>query len=210
MSDEQTFAELDLHEMDTGEAPPAAAVEEFNWLMSLALDEMLDDGERVRFAGYLREYPSFAATWAEWLAFDRQLVSVPRAVPESGFVERFNAALVQREARERRTVLMAMTAAVVVVAVMTAAGFFGAGAYVLSTQGPWIGEQVRNLLYVSVMANHWIEALSGTLLAILNAPQTRAVVVAYAVAAAVFIVWWIQLLRRSARLSPALTAPGME
>ncbi|MCB0137819.1 MAG: hypothetical protein KDD75_22130, partial [Caldilineaceae bacterium] len=50
--------------------PDAATLAEFDWLMSLALDELLDDEDRARFDVLLAEYPSLADEWAAWQFID--------------------------------------------------------------------------------------------------------------------------------------------
>ncbi len=60
--------------------------------MFLALDDMLDAEDLVRFEACLKAYPSLAELWGSWQAVDQQLVGLPKAAPAPGFVDRFDGA----------------------------------------------------------------------------------------------------------------------
>lgn len=198
-----------MSEQQMAEAPPAVQ-ENFYWMMSLALDGLLDEPDRAQFAAYQAQYPSLAALWIEWQGMDRQLDQMPHMDPAAGFVDRFELRLAEMEAAQQRRVLQLTVASGVLVAVLAIAACMGIFTYVTSTQGPWLGEQIRNLVYVSVAASNWFEALLDTIAALANTPQAQALGMMYVIVAGIMIAGWVQLLRRSARLATAGTLPGME
>jgi anti-sigma factor RsiW len=194
-----------------GAAPvPEAVLEEYYWMMSLALDGLLDEGDRVRFEAHAAEYPSLAALWDEWQRLDTQLDAIPHAEPAPGFVERFELRLAQQEHLQQQRVLALSLVAALLVAVGAITAMLGTGAYILSAHGAWLGEQLQNAVYLSVAADSWINALVDSLAALANTPQAQALGFMYVVVAIVMIFGWVQLLRRSARLTTAMALGGME
>ena len=89
-------------------------------------------------------------------------------------------------------------------------GVVGGVTFLTSTQGPWLGEQIHNLVVVSAMSGAWFGALLDTLAALASSPQAQALGMMYMLVALVMIFGWVQLLRRSARLSGAVVLPQME
>ena len=192
------------------EAVPPPAVEEFTWLMSLALDDLLDGEDRQRFDDFLVRYPTLADTWTDWQTLDRRLMAVPSLEPAAGFTQRFEQRLGQKERRQRWLLAGALGVALVLASVAVLSGALGVGALVLLTQGPWIGEQIHNLAFVSVTASNWFGSLAGATGALVNTSQARWIGLMYLFSALLAIVVWAQFLRRSARLSDVISTVGME
>jgi hypothetical protein len=184
--------------------------ENFYWMMSLALDGLLDEPDRAEFEAYQVEHPSLAALWIEWQGLDRALGLLPHEDPAPGFVARFEVRLAQHEAQQQRQVLAFSLFAIAAVALIAVAGVGWSVSWLTSTQGPWLGEQIRNLVVFSATAGAWFGALLDTLGALANTPQAQALGMMYVVVAIVMIFGWVQLLRRSARLAGAVALPGME
>lgn len=183
--------------------PDAATLAEFDWLMSLALDELLDDEDRARFEVLLAEYPSLADEWAAWQFIDGELEMTPAVAPSSGFVGRFEMHLVHYEQERQRRVIILTTALAVVAGAIVFAGTAGMGAFVFLTQGQWIGEQMRALTLAYTSMNLWLDSVVATAAAMASTPQAQAVGFGYAVAIIAMLAGWIYLLRRSARLDGA-------
>lgn len=181
----------------------AATLAEFDWLMSLALDELLDDEDRARFEVLLAEYPSLADEWAAWQFIDGELEMTPAVAPSSGFVGRFEMHLVHYEQERQRRVIILTTALAVVAGAIVFAGTAGMGAFVFLTQGQWIGEQMRALTLAYTSMNLWLDSVVATAAAMASTPQAQAVGFGYAVAIIAMLAGWIYLLRRSARLDGA-------
>ena len=76
-----------MHDQQVGDAPPAI-LEEFYWMMSLALDGLLDDADQVQFEAHQAQYPNLAALWTEWQDVHIRLDELPHAEPAPGFVAR--------------------------------------------------------------------------------------------------------------------------
>lgn len=189
---------------------PPAVLEEFYWMMSLALDGLLDAADGEQFAAHQAHYPALAALWMEWQGLDRELEQLPHADPAPGFVGRFELRLAQHEAQQQRQVLTFSLLAVVLVALIAVAGSAWAFAWLTSTQGPWLGEQIHNLVVLSATAGAWFGAVFDTLGALAGTPQAQALGMMYVIVAVIMIFGWVQLLRRSARLPAAAILPGME
>lgn len=190
--------------------PDAATMAEFDWLMSLALDELLDDEDRARFEVLLAEYPSLADEWAAWQFIDAELDMTPAVTPASGFVGRFETHLAQYEQERQRRVVLLTTALAVVAGAIVFAGTAGMGAFVFLTQGQWVGEQMRALTLAYASMNLWLDSVAATVAAMANTPQAQAVGFGYAVAMLTMLAGWIYLLRRSARLDGGTAAMQTE
>lgn len=189
---------------------PDAGREEFYWMMSLALDGLLDEAEQTQFEERMAQDPALAALWNKWQGLDHTLNLMPHAEPAPGFVSRFEDRLAQQEARQQQRVLAFSLAAVVLVALLAVGGLVGGIAYLTSTQGPWLGEQIHNLVLLSATAGAWLNALLDTMGALSATPQAQGLGLMYVVVAMIMIYGWVQLLRRSARLPGAVALPPRE
>lgn len=187
----------------TAPQPDVATMAEFDWLMSLALDNLLDDADRARFDGLLAAYPALADEWAAWQFIDAEMEMTPAVMPASGFVGRFETHLVRYEQERQRRVVLLTTALAVVAGAIVFAGTAGMGAFVFLTQGQWVGEQMRALTLAYASMNLWLDSVAATAAAMANTPQAQAVGFAYVVAMVAMLAGWIYLLRRSVRLDGA-------
>lgn len=172
---------------------------EFDWLMSLALDDQLDDDERIHLEALTAEHEELAVAWRAWQWIDSEFNATPSVTPPSGFVQRFEARLAaQEQQRRQRVLLLSATLAVMALFIV----FFstaGVGAFVLLTQGHWIGEQIRMLTLAYTSANLWLTSSIEAAAAFAQTPQAQVVGALYAVVVALMVAAWVQLLRRSAR-----------
>jgi anti-sigma factor RsiW len=116
-----------MHDQQSGDAPPAI-LEEFYWMMSLALDGLLDDADRTQFEAHQAQYPDLAALWTEWQNLHVRLDELPHAEPASGFVARFEVRLAQQEALQQRRVLTFSLVVAVLAAFGAIAATVGTGA----------------------------------------------------------------------------------
>jgi hypothetical protein len=195
---------------DTLPPVPDAVLEEFYWMMSLALDGQLDEPDRTQFAAHQARYGALAALWAEWQGVHHALDALPHTDPAPGFVARFEARLAAEEALQQRRVLTFSLVAALLVAFGAIAATVGAGAYIVAAHGSWLGEQLHNLVYASVLADAWVDAAVDSFAALAATPQAQALGMMYVLVALIMIFGWVQLLRRSARLTGATAVPGME
>ena len=206
-----------MHDQQLGDAPLEVlpeVMEEFYWMMSLALDDLLDEGDRLQFESHQAQYPSLVALWTEWQNMHARLDELPHAEPAPGFVARFELRLAQQEELQQRRVLTFSLVAAVLVAFGAIAATVGTGAYILAEHGSWLGEQLHNVVYTSVALDAWADAVVDSLAALASTPQAQALGMMYVVVAMVMIFGWVQLLRRSAQMSGAISNPaaasGME
>ena len=180
---------------------------EFDWLMSLALDEQLDASEQARFDALLGDHPELAGAWQAWQWIDREFAATPALTPPSGFVGRFELRLAEQEQqRQQRLILFSAALALVALAIVFASTA-GVGAFVLLTQGQWVGEQVRGLALAYTSANQWFTSTFDALLALVSTPQAQIAGGVYALLLVTMVAAWVQLLRRSARLAGAAPLP---
>jgi len=182
----------------------ATAEAEFDWLMSLALDDALDPDAQARFDAYLADDPALAESWRAWQWIDSEFTATPALTPPSGFVQRFDLRLAEVEnERQQRVLLLSSATALLAVALvfMVTAGM---GAFVFLTQGQWMGEQVRALALAYTFAHLWLATLGETVNTLINTPQAQFAAGVYALLLVMLVVAWVQLLRRSARLEKAL------
>jgi anti-sigma factor RsiW len=198
-----------LHDQPLGDAPPTV-LEEFYWMMSLALDGLLDEIDRVQFETYLALYPALTTLWLEWQQLHSQLDALPCAEPEPGFVRRFEQRLAEQEALQQQRVLTWSIVAAVIVAFGAMFAMIGVGAYIAAAHGAWLGEQLHNFVYASVAVDNFFAAAVESLGALASTPQAQGLGMMYVIVAMIMIFGWVQLLRRSARLSSAIALPGME
>jgi anti-sigma factor RsiW len=187
---------------ESSEMPPLKASEEVEWLMSLALDDALDEDEAARLEWLLRQEPANMDRWTAWQAVDSAFEQAPRAVPGPDFGETFARKLVihDRRRRLRTGVFFGLIAVVLWLSALT--GLLTVGALVWTNQGEVMSSVLQNIGYWWLAVGQLVKALLNTGEALWSAPQTRALVVCYfAVAIAILSGWFIFLRRSTHELS---------
>ncbi len=173
---------------------------EFDWLMSLALDDQLDNDDLARLKMLTAESEDLALTWKAWQWIDSEFSATPSLTPPSGFVQRFEARLAEQEQQRQQRVLLLSTALALMALFLVFLSTAGVGAFVLFTQGHWIGEQIRQMTLAYTSANVWFTSSVETAAAVAQTPQAQIVGALYALVMASMVAAWVYLLRRSARL----------
>ena len=173
---------------------------EFDWLMSLALDDQLDDDDLARLDALTAEHDDLALTWKAWQWIDSEFSATPSLTPPSGFVQRFEARLAEQEQQRQQRVLLLSAALAMMAFIVVFFSTAGVGAFVLLTQGHWIGEQVRQLTLAYTSANLWFTSSAETAVTLAQTPQAQIVGMLYALAMTAMVAAWVQLLHRSARI----------
>lgn len=173
---------------------------EFDWLMSLALDDQLDNDDLARLKMLTAENEDLALTWKAWQWIDSEFSATPSLTPPSGFVQRFEARLAEQEQQRQQRVLLLSTALALMALFLVFLSTAGVGAFVLFTQGHWIGEQIRQMTLAYTSANVWFTSSVETAAAVAQTPQAQIVGALYALVMASMVAAWVYLLRRSARL----------
>lgn len=173
---------------------------EFDWLMSLALDDQLDNDDLARLKTLTAESEDLALMWKAWQWIDSEFSATPSLTPPSGFVQRFEARLAEQEQQHQQRVLLLSTALALIALFLVFLSTAGVGAFVLFTQGHWIGEQIRQMTLAYTSANVWFTSSVETAAAVAQTPQAQIVGALYALVMASMVAAWVYLLRRSARL----------
>ena len=119
------------------------AAEQFDALMSLALDDTLRPDEEAEFERLLAEDPDLGDVWEEWQGFDFAFRTAPSVEPPADFVASFEDRLLKRERRRRLWLGAGVGAIAVVLWSSLAMGLAGAGAYVMFNQADWLTFAVR-------------------------------------------------------------------
>lgn len=177
---------------------------EFDWLMSLALDDQLDGDAQARFDALVADDPELAEAWRAWQWIDHEFSTTPAVTPSSGFVQRFELRLAEAEKeRQQRVWLLSMTMALLAVALVFAITA-GVGFFIFLTQGQWVGAQLRSLALVYTSINLWLTTLGEMANTLFNTPQAQVAMGVYVLASLGVVIAWVQLLRRSAHLERAL------
>jgi hypothetical protein len=190
--------------------PPPAAEEEFNWLMSLALDDAQDADDQARFAHYLASYPPLADSWRTWQEMNSALSAQDHVAPAPGFVQRFEARRLAQEHAQQRW-LFGFTAIIAVLAgSLMIAATVGLGVYVFGVQGAWLGAQLHNFIYAFAALTTWVSALAGTAAALTSTPQARVLGFGYLALVCAMAAGWTLLIRRSGELTDAVSPIGLE
>ncbi|CAN5619891.1 hypothetical protein BH10CHL1_BH10CHL1_21470 [soil metagenome] len=171
--------------------------EEFSLLMSLSLDNLLDETEQQKFQTYLERYPTFARQWQNWQVLDRQLVLAPSIEPAAGFVQRFEMRLAQQSIRSRLGRNLWIALFIIVAWVGMLVGGATLFTYVLLYQGNWLAGLVHNLAYYGAAVTQWFELTWQTVASWAATPQAIAFAFIYMVMAAGLLAFWIRFLRNT-------------
>ena len=180
--------------------PSAEEQDDFSVLMSLSLDQLLDDEERRRFDRYLTDYVTLAEEWQEWQGMHQQLVAMPHAVPAPGFVERFELQLLQQERRRRLRQGIWIGALSLLLWIGVVVGVVGVGSYLFVNQSVWLSASIQNVIYWWATAMHWLQSLIAALAVFAGTPQGKSIGVAYVVLAFSMLGAWGYFLRRATQL----------
>jgi anti-sigma factor RsiW len=181
---------------------------EFSLLMSLALDNLLNQEEDRRFQYYLQSFPVCNREWRTWQQVHRRLQSAPTAEPPVDFVQKFEARLIQQE-RRRQLWQGALIGGLVLV--LWGGLFFtiaGLSVYLLVNQAAWSGELIHRLVYSASAINQWGGTLRRALETFMGTPQAAGVGIGYLAVAIVLLSWWIRFLQRTTHAQESIPAEG--
>ena len=184
---------------EQNDQPPTQIYDEFSMLMSLALDDLLDEEEQHLFDGYLAAYPSLANEWFEWQALDAQLVATPSVAPPPDFLINFENRLAQRQRRRHIWVGIGFGAVAMTLWIAAALAATSLGAFILLGQPSWLTQLIHNLAYVYASVNNGMATLSATAGAVAGTTEARTFGLIYIVVSMALVVGWIFFLRHSTR-----------
>lgn len=181
--------------------------EEFEWLMSLALDDELSTDERARLDFLLSESSENVELWRTWQEVDSTFLMSPAVAPPVDFCEKFALCLevAERQRRLRTGVIFGVAAVALWGSVLL--GLVGLGALLWSDQGAIFSNLVENVAYWWTGIQQLGRALANTLQLLWSAPQTRMLFGVYVFTAIAILSGWFVFLRRSTRELPLSGSP---
>jgi anti-sigma factor RsiW len=190
--------------------PTPTEEEEFSLLMSLALDELLDEQEQEAFERYLARYSQLATQWQDWQALHRHITALPHAMPAPDFVGRFEVQLAQQERRRRLRQGFWIGFVTLLLWLGMVGGVLVVGAYLFVNQSALLASVVQNLTYFWAGMAAWLDSLATAANAFAATPQALGLGIGYLVLTLAMLSGWVVYLRRSTQLfeAPAeATAP---
>jgi hypothetical protein len=180
--------------------------EEFSLLMSLSLDNLLDEAEQQQFQSYLDHYPTFARQWQSWQVLDRHFVLTPSVEPAAGFVQRFETRLEQQTSRSLLGRNLWIALFIIVVWIGMLVGGATLFTYVLLYQGSWLAGLVHNLAYYGAAFSQWFELTWQTVTTWAATPQAIAFAFVYMLMAGGLLAFWIRFLRNTTQANDLVSS----
>ncbi|MCB0065112.1 MAG: hypothetical protein KDE19_23475 [Caldilineaceae bacterium] len=174
--------------------------EEFLLLMSLALDDFLDEAEQQQFALYQERHPILAAEWQDWQAMHQRLNATPHAVPAPDFVDRFELRLLQQERRRRLWQGVWIGLATFCLWFTATAGLVSVGTYLFVNQSSFVSSVAKNIILFFASLATWFDSLLLALNTFASTPQAMGLGAGYLVLTMGMLVGWFFYLRRSTQL----------
>lgn len=171
--------------------------DKFEYLMSLALDNMLEADEAALFDEMLAELPQRDEIWNDWQLFDSEFRRVPAVEPPVNFVASFEQRLSTQQRRKRLWLGIAFGAAAIFLWIGLVMGLLGAGAYVMLNQSDWLTAGVRFAVYGSATVQSYITMVMDAANAALGSTELQIVAVVYLLVGTLAIWAWSRFLRRS-------------
>ncbi len=206
ISTSASFKEYDANDfMPPVDSSPDSS-EELDWLMSLALDEALDEREAERLEFLLRQTPEHQARWVAWQAVDSDFHQLPAVLPSPDFGAKFAQRLLIHERQQRLRTGFIFGLAAVALWGSALTGVVMLGALMWGNQGSWFSGLIHNMAYWWAAMSQFSQVLLDTGEALWAMPQTRVVLLCYVVTSLVILVGWFVFLRRSLREMPMVEA----
>ncbi|MCB0079461.1 MAG: hypothetical protein KDE47_00950 [Caldilineaceae bacterium] len=189
--------QFELNQKDMREEQNTQEPLDFALVMSLALDGMLDAQEERQFRADLERYPLLAEQWQRWQEMDARILAEPAIAPPADFLDKVSARLAKEQRRKQLWFGMLVGWLSVCLWVIMITGLLAGGMFILSNQGPWLADQVRNITHLVNTWRNWQETLAGTAGAMASMPQTWLIAMGYLTLTATILAYWTRFLRRS-------------
>ena len=181
---------------------PVATRDELDWLLSLALDDQLDEQEAARLETLLAQEPNCMERWNAWQAVDSYFQQVPAVLPPVDFAAKFDERLAIRERRHRLRTGVIFGLVAVALWGSAIGGTVLLGALLWTNQSVWLGGLIHNIAYWWSALVQFGRAFGNAGEALWAAPQTRAVVLCYFLVAMGILATWFTFLRSSLHENP--------
>jgi hypothetical protein len=194
MSDEKIFQATG---QGSSPQPTAALQDEFTLLMSLRLDNLLDETELAQFDTYVQSYPLFARQWRDWQRLHQQFEAAPHVAPPRDLVNRVEVGLVQQARRRRLWQGLALGATIMLLWGGLLATVAGLGTMLLFNEGGWLNDLIHQLAFISVTTGRWVATGRATINTLVASPQAAVLGLCYVTLAVVLLSLWVRFLRRT-------------
>ncbi len=173
---------------------------EYGLLMSLALDNLLEEAEQTKLDAHLGRCARCRTQWSLWQSIAAALYAPPLTAPSPAFVQNFAQRLAAQERRRQVRLGVLLGALTLVMWSIGVAGVvFVIGALIYNQVG-WFTETLHWLAYVWTA----VSVIGGSLLALLGGvteePSAVGLLAGYVVLAGGVLLVWSRYLRRSLRM----------
>jgi len=179
--------------------------EEFELLMSLALDDMLEPDEAQRFDKMLADGDKLGDSWNEWQQFDADFRKAPVAEPSANFVASFEERLETKQRRRRIWIGVGISVVALILWTNLTVGLLGAGAYVMFNQAEWLTATVRLAVYISATVEGYATMFTTMCSSVMSSPQAQLMAAVYVTLTGLALWFWTKFLRKSVSSSSAVT-----
>lgn len=174
------------------------------WLMSLALDDQLDEADAARLEALLLANAELSADWQVWQSVDEAFRRAPSVAPPVGFAAKFDTRLAQWERRRKLRVGVIFGLAALVLWGSAFAGVAALGAFFWTNQMIWLGSALHYIAFWWMSVQQIVTLLVSGVDVLLDAPQTWVAFVCYLCLSIGILVSWFVWLRRSVQPVPAI------
>lgn len=173
---------------------------DFVVLMSLCLDDLLDDADQQRFTNYLAYYPALAVQWQEWQRLHCWFERAPHVEAPANLVANVTRTLLQQDRRRRLWQGLLFGALVMLLWGGLALVTIWLGALLLLSDGNWFSGLIHNIAFFSSTLNQWWRSAANLVASVSESPQVIGATLVYFVLAVVMLSFWIRFLHRSTRI----------
>ncbi len=173
---------------------------EFQLLMSLALDDLLDADEKSQFEEHLQRHPVLAKEWQDWQLLHCEISAMPHAMPAPNFVDRFEVKLAQQERRRKLWQGLWIGVVSMVLWFIAAAGVITVSTYLFVNQPSLMSDVVQNVIFFFASLATSVDSLALAISTFAETPQAIGLGVGYLVLAMSMLMGWVVYLRRSTQL----------
>jgi anti-sigma factor RsiW len=175
------------------------AHEEYGWLMSLALDHLLDDDEERDLHVHLATCEPCSQQWQLWQRVDQQFTMPPILMPPVDLAAQVEARINATEQRRefRVGVLLAFLTVFIWIA-----GFVGVGlvvGFLIFNQIGSVSEVLHSLAFMWTTLLVLIQSIGRALVGLSENPSAMGVMFGYVALAVVSLAGWTRFLRRTTR-----------
>lgn len=185
----------------SGQTPDYDDADELEALMSLALDDRLEEDGAARMEWMLARDAGWSEKWQTWQAIDVALHSAPALDPPPDFLMGVEHKILQWERRRRLQSGLIIGLVALLLWGSALVGLVSLGAFVLANQAEWLNGLIRGIAFYWVRFVSMVQPVWSAIAGLAATPEALALGVCYALLAAVLLGLWIRLLRRTTQVN---------